>query len=142
MIQKEFGKKITHLSDLLIATQDEWSETVGISSKDYNLFLTIQENPGCTQLFLAKKRHVERSLLTRLIKKYTTLGLIERYQSKSNKSAYALYLTENGEAMAVGIRKRILGLDHQMAQLYTETQFEQLNQLLDIAIKGLGGNHA
>src|SRR5574337_532037 len=82
-MKKDLGKKVTYLKDLLIADQHKWGQTIGISSKDYNIFLTIEENPGCTQLFLAKKRGVERSSLTRFINKYSKMGYIERQAAQA-----------------------------------------------------------
>lgn len=130
-------RSITRLNDLLISSQDKWSEKLGISSHDYNLFLTIQENPGCTQLFLAKKRRVERSLLTRLIKKYSKMGFIERQQNSHNKSAYALYLTESGQALAEEIILKSQQLNQQLADLYTEDECRAFKSLLDTAIVAL-----
>lgn len=137
MKQEQLGRRITRVNDLLILSQKEWSKELGISSNDYNLFLTIQENPGCTQLFLAHKRQVERSLLTRLIKKYTELGYIERRTSSKNKSAYSVYLTEQGEVIAKIIRKKIDELDFWLSSIYTESQYKNMIQLLDLAIEKL-----
>lgn len=137
MKENYLSKRVTRLNDLLISSQDKWSEKLGISSHDYNLFLTIQENPGCTQLFLAKKRQVERSLLTRLITKYSEMGFIERRQNDHNKSAYALYLTESGEKLTAEIRDRISTLNEQLATMYTDVEYAAFKQFLDIAIKAL-----
>ena len=137
MKENYLSKRVTRLNDLLIRSQDKWSGKLGISSHDYNLFLTIQENPGCTQLFLAKKRQVERSLLTRLIKKYSEMGFIERRQNHHNKSAYALYLTESGENLTAEIRDRISTLNEQLATMYTDVEYAAFKQFLDTAIKAL-----
>ncbi|MBR6895590.1 MAG: MarR family transcriptional regulator [Lactococcus sp.] len=136
-MKKDLGKKVTYLNDLLIADQHKWGQTIGISSKDYNIFLTIEENPGCTQLFLAKKRRVERSLLTRIINKYSKMGYIERQENAHNKSAYSLYLTDQGQLITQKIRQRITELNHSLFEAYTETQYKILLDLLDIAIKQL-----
>lgn len=134
-MEKDLGKKVTYLNDLLIADQHKWGQTIGISSKDYNIFLTIEENPGCTQLFLAKKRRVERSLLTRIINKYSKMGYIERQENEHNKSAYSLYLTDQGRLIAQQIRQRITELNLSLFEAYTEQQYTDLLALLAIAIK-------
>ena len=134
-MKKDLGKKVTYLNDLLIADQHKWGQTIGISSKDYNIFLTIEENPGCTQVFLAKKRRVERSLLTRIINKYSKMGYIERQENEHNKSAYSLYLTDQGRLIAQQIRQRITELNLSLFEAYTEQQYTDLLALLAIAIK-------
>lgn len=135
MEKLELGKKIARLNDLLISSQNEWGKEIGISNKDYNIFLTLQENPGCTNLFLAKKRQVERSFITKIIKKYIDMGYIERQTSQTNKSAYALYLTETGQDITESIRVKIKELDTQLSELYTAEQNKNFNHLLDLAIK-------
>lgn len=95
MALQETGRKISHLYQLFMQEYANFGETISVNVTDYNVFLSIQENPGCSQQFLADKRHVQRSLLTRIIKKYVALGLIERRSSEHNKSAYALYLTKS-----------------------------------------------
>jgi Transcriptional regulators len=134
MALQETGRKISHLYQLFMQDYAEFGETISVNVTDYNVFLSIQENPGCSQQFLADKRHVQRSLLTRIIKKYVALGLIERRSSDRNKSAYALYLTKSGEETTQQIRNKILDLNQKIANHCSIEQYKQLNEALDTII--------
>lgn len=134
MVLQETGRKISHLHQLFMQEYDDFCEKISVNVTDYNVFLSIQENPGCSQQFLANKRHVQRSLLTRVIKKYVALGLIDRRSSDRNKSAYALYLTQSGEEVTMQIRNKILDLNQKIASKCSTEQYEQLNEALDTII--------
>ncbi|CAH0417572.1 MarR family transcriptional regulator [Periweissella fabaria] len=131
---QETGRKISHLYQLFMQDYAGFAENISVNVSDYNIFLSIQENPGCTQQFLADKRRVQRSLLTRIIKKYVKLGLIERRSSERNKSAYALYLTKSGEETTQQIRNKILYLNQKIASNCSIEQYNQLNEALDTLI--------
>ncbi|WEV37292.1 MarR family winged helix-turn-helix transcriptional regulator [Lactobacillus sp. ESL0677] len=132
---QETSYKVSHLYKLFLADYAKLTKKININVADYNIFLTLEENPGCTQLFLAQKRHVERSLLTRIIKKYLELDLIERRQSSTNKSAYALYLTPKGKQATKSIRKMINSLNEKIAKLCSSEEYKALNDILDLLIK-------
>lgn len=65
------------------------------------------------------------------------MGYIERQENEHNKSAYSLYLTDQGKLIAQKIRQRITELNDSLFEVYTETQYKTLLDLLDIAIKQL-----
>ncbi|MBP5841429.1 winged helix-turn-helix transcriptional regulator [Lactiplantibacillus plantarum] len=131
---QETGRKISHLNQLFLHNYINLENEIHVSVIDYNVFLTIQENPGCSQLFLANKRNVQRSLLTRIVKKYVEMGLIERRGSKYNKSAYALFLTETGEKVTQKIRHKIFEINEKIYNSCSSDQYQQLNEILDIII--------
>lgn len=131
---EETSRKISHLYQIFINEYSNFDKEFLVNVSDYNVFLSIQENPGCSQQFLAEKRRVQRSLLTRVITKYVNLGLIERRNSISNKSAYALYLTQTGEEITQEIRKKIIDLNKKIADSCSLEQYEQLNAALDSII--------
>ena len=135
MALQETGRKISHLYQLFMQEYANFGDTISVNVTDYNVFLSIQENPGCSQQFLADKRHVQRSLLTRVIKKFVALGLIERRSSDRNKSAYALYLTKSGQEATQKIRNNILDLNQKIANQCSAEQYQQLNEALDTIIR-------
>ncbi|KRM95412.1 hypothetical protein FC19_GL002028 [Liquorilactobacillus aquaticus DSM 21051] len=136
---QETGRKISHLNNMFIHEYTTFGKKIHINVVDYNVFLTIQENPGCSQLFLANKRNVQRSLLTRTIKKYVEVGLIERRSSQYNKSAYALFLTESGEKVTQKIRHKIFKINEKIYNSCSPDQYRQLNEALDAIIRNWNG---
>lgn len=129
------SKKISHLYQLFISEYTNYNFNHKFNVRDYNIFLTIQENPGCNQLFLANKRHVQRSLLTRIISKYVSEGLIKRETNLKNMSAYSLFLTASGEELAQQIREKISQLNRKIASYCSSEQYKQFNKTLEMLIK-------
>jgi DNA-binding MarR family transcriptional regulator len=139
MYKEEFGKRIAKIYELMLAKQTGMLDELGVNPADYNVFLTIDEYPGCTQLFIANKRNVERSLLTRVIKRYIDRGYIVREISTQNKSAYSLHLTVQGNKVVTEIRHCIAQINESIQQLFPENVYDEMIVNLDQIITSWEG---
>ncbi|MGG5341557.1 MarR family winged helix-turn-helix transcriptional regulator [Enterococcus sp. AZ192] len=101
------GKWIDRVYRQLLHVNKTKIKEFDISPADYNYFLTIEEYPGCTQNFLAKKRMVDKGLVARIVKTYTEKGYIIKKQSLQKKSSYNLFLSDSGKQLVIDMRKAI-----------------------------------
>lgn len=125
------GKKIAYLYETLLFIKNKEVKQLGIVPTHYNFFLTLLEYPGCNQNFLAKKRKVNKAVVTRVITKYVKTGLIQKKQHAENKSAYSLYLTTEGEKIAKKIQIIITDINEAIIQHYSEEELQSFIRQLD-----------
>ncbi|MFD1430134.1 MarR family winged helix-turn-helix transcriptional regulator [Lacticaseibacillus mingshuiensis] len=77
---------------------------LGISASQYIFLLKIHELPGITQKDLVAKEFLDPSNVTRAIKQLEAQGLVTRVPDPSDKRAFLLTLTAQGEALYPKIR--------------------------------------
>lgn len=73
------GKKISKIYEKMLAFRSKEIKNLNINPNDYNYFLTISEYPGCNQNFIAKKRNVNKSYVTRIVNKYEKQDLLKKF---------------------------------------------------------------
>ncbi|WP_086318289.1 MarR family winged helix-turn-helix transcriptional regulator, partial [Enterococcus faecalis] len=120
------GKKISKIYEKMLAFRSKEIKNLNINPNDYNYFLTISEYPGCNQNFIAKKRNVNKSYVTRIVNKYEKQDLLKKIPSESNKSAYSIYLTESGKNLVNNFNKVIYDLNEFIVSNYSDEEYEDL----------------
>lgn len=124
------GKWISKIYRQIFHLREAEIKEVPIKPNDYIYFLLIQENPGCTQNFLASELFIDKAAVARAIKLYEKEQLIERRTHQQNKSAHALFLTEAGEQVAIEIRKIINQIQNDIQEKYGKAEMSELIAML------------
>jgi DNA-binding MarR family transcriptional regulator len=80
---------------------DHWSlqfrgEEVTITPVQCGMLILIDENPGLTQIELARLLNVEGSTLWQLVDRLLRLGFIRRRRVAKDRRAYAIHLSSSG----------------------------------------------
>jgi len=79
----------------------DFSKVLGkqhITPGQFGLLVRIKYNPGISQTGLAKAVGVERSTLGETIDRFEKRKLVQRRKHETDRRAYALFLTETGDA--------------------------------------------
>ncbi|CAK8054448.1 MarR family winged helix-turn-helix transcriptional regulator [Eupransor demetentiae] len=105
---------------------------------DNNLFLyllRILEKPGLTQFELIQLVQVDKTTMSRALKKLLDRGYIRKETDPQNKNFKRLFPTEE----AVAVRERVAGVEKeyvrgQLGNL-SEEQKEVLGQILELIVK-------
>lgn len=66
----------------------------------------LYENNGCNANYIVHKLHIDKSYLSRIIKKFENINLLERTVSKHDTRAYDIILTDKGIAETESLIKR------------------------------------
>ena len=66
------------------------------SIPEMRVLFEIHEHAGCTAAEIAKTANVDKSFLSRMIKKMIKQGHLKRVVSKTDGRSYCLYLTDDG----------------------------------------------
>ena len=120
------GKKISKIYEKMLTFNRKEIKKLNINPNDYNYFLTISEYPGCNQNFIARKRNVDKSYVTRIVNKYEKQNLLQKVPSESNKSAYSIYLTESGKKLVNDFNKVIYDLNESIVSNYSDEEYQDL----------------
>lgn len=90
-------------------------EPVTVTPVQCGMMILVDENPGLTQIELARLLKVEGSTLWQLVDRLLELGLIHRYRVPNDRRAFAIHLSRNGRQ---ALRRFERGLDqHQQSLL-------------------------
>lgn len=70
------------------------------STTEARVFFEIYENEGCNAAHIVRQVHVDKSYLSRIIKKHERLGHIKREHSTDDSRSYNIFLTDEGRSLA------------------------------------------
>lgn len=70
------------------------------SVTEARIFFEIYEREGCGAAYIARRLNIDKSYLSRVIKRHEQNGYIRRERSREDGRAYHLFLTEAGKARA------------------------------------------
>ena len=101
-----------------------------ITPGQFGLLTKIHHNPGISQTALAKADGIERSTLGEIIDRFEERSLVERRKHKSDRRAYALHLTGEGERFLQEVTPEVLANEAQMTQNFTKSEHQTLVRLL------------
>ena len=89
--------------------------SLGLTTSQYTILRNLSGNPGISQDELAKLIGGNKNNASSLVKRMTSSGLITRKPKKSDKRAFAIFLTLKGEKLfkettliADNLRKEVL----------------------------------
>ena len=89
--------------------------SLGLTTSQYTILRNLSGNPGISQDELAKLIGGNKNNASSLVKRMTSSGLIARKPNKSDKRAFAIFLTSKGEKLfkettliADNLRKEVL----------------------------------
>lgn len=107
------------------------------SVTEARVFFEIYENEGCNAAHIAQLMNIDKSYLSRIIKKHEKSGYIHRERSAEDSRSYHLFLTDDGKARAEDfirksneeIAKVIKGLSSEEGQQLTGA-LETITRLL------------
>lgn len=107
------------------------------SVTEARVFFEIYENEGCNAAHIAQLMNIDKSYLSRIIKKHEKSGYIHRERSAEDSRSYHLFLTDDGKDCAEDlirksneeIAKVIRGLSSEEEQQLTGA-LETISRLL------------
>jgi len=101
-----------------------------ITPGQFGLLVKIKHNQGISQTGLAKAVGVERSTLGETIDRFEKRNLVERRKHETDRRAYALFLTAEGEQFLESIMPIVFAHEKKVARFFTEPEKAVLLELL------------
>lgn len=101
-----------------------------VSPGQLGLLYKIKYNPGINQTTLAKAEGIERSTLGEFIDRFEERKLVERRRQASDRRAYALYITKDGEDFLQEITPELFSSEQELGKKLTKKEQNTLINLL------------
>ncbi len=132
------GFLIAKAAQSIVETVDESMSAFGITSRHYGIMLLLTRNDGLPQSAIGETLRIDRTTMVRLVDELEAQNLVERHRDPNDRRAYALSLSEKGQAMLPEISQRVV--ETEKASLASLEQ-DEIRQLFRILLKLLRGNN-
>lgn len=123
-----FGKISQAMSDLFQEHLDVYS----ITFKQYGVLLVVSADIEETQRSVAKKLKLDRTTIGQLIDQLEAKDLLKRIQSKKDKRAYNLHLTDNGKVVVEKLWDKMNNVETQVISGLT---IEEQKNFIELTMK-------
>jgi DNA-binding MarR family transcriptional regulator len=125
------GFAINKARNLLITEMDAALRDLDITSQQMGIVLSLSQDIAATPFELSKLLGIDTGLMTRMLDKLETRGLLERSRSIEDRRVVNLKLTKEGEGVAVLLPQIVPVVLNRRLKKFTRTEFEELRRLLN-----------
>ena len=122
---------LTKARNLISAKVDTALKDIDITGPQMGILLAMQRGLASTPFELSKMLSVDTGLMTRMLDKLETKGLLERSRSVDDRRVVNLVLTKKGEEIAGEIPKIAPEVLNARLKKFTKAEFEELCRLLN-----------
>jgi DNA-binding MarR family transcriptional regulator len=130
-LTQSVGFLLTKARNLITAEMDTALKDLDITGPQMGIILAMQRGLASTPFELSKMLSVDTGLMTRMLDKLETKGLLERSRSLEDRRVVNLVLTKKGEEIAGEIPKIAPEVLNARLKKFTKAEFEELCRLLN-----------
>jgi len=130
-LTQSVGFLLTKARNLITAEMDTALKDLDITGPQMGIILAMQRGLASTPFELSKMLSVDTGLMTRMLDKLETKGLLERSRSLDDRRVVNLVLTKKGEEIAGEIPKIAPEVLNARLKKFTKAEFEELCRLLN-----------
>ncbi len=124
------GFAITKARNLVVAEMDAALKDLNITSPQVGILLSMTDGAATTPFELARLLGIDTGLMTRMLDKLETRGLLERSRSVEDRRVVNLTLTKAGRAVAARIPEIAPVVLNARLQKFSSEEFDELRRLL------------
>lgn len=130
-VTQSVGFAINKARNVLITEMDAALKDLDITSQQMGILLSLHRGIAATPFELSKLLGVDTGLMTRMLDKLETKGLLERSRSIEDRRVVNLKLTQAGEEVAEHLPQIVPVVLNGRLKKFTKTEFEELRRLLN-----------
>lgn len=130
-LTQSVGFLLTKARNLITAEMDTALKNLDITGPQMGILLAMRRGLASTPFELSKMLSVDTGLMTRMLDKLETKGLLERSRSVDDRRVVNLVLTKKGEEVAVEIPKIAPEVLNARVKKFTKAEFDELCRLLN-----------
>lgn len=124
------GFLLNKARNLITSEMDTALEDLDITGPHMGVILAMQRGLASTPFELSKVLSIDTGLMTRMLDKLETKGLLERSRSVDDRRVVNLVLTRRGREIAAEIPKIAPDVLNARLKKFTKAEFEELCRLL------------
>lgn len=129
-LTQSVGFLLTKARNLITAEMDTGLKDLDITGQQMGILLAMQRGLASTPFELSKMLSVDTGLMTRMLDKLETKGLLERSRSLDDRRVVNLVLTKKGKEIAGQIPAIAPEVLNARLRKFTKAEFEELCRLL------------
>jgi DNA-binding MarR family transcriptional regulator len=130
-LTQSVGFLLTKARNLITSEMDTALKDLDITGPQMGIILAMQRGLASTPFELSKMLSVDTGLMTRMLDKLETKGLLERSRSVDDRRVVNLVLTKKGEEIAAEIPNIAPEVLNARLKKFTKAEFEELCRLLE-----------
>jgi len=127
---QSIGFALTKARNLVATEIDAALKDLDISSQQMGIVLSLQRGIATTPFELSKLLGIDTGLMTRMLDKLETKGLLARSRSVEDRRVVNLHLTRKGEQVAAEIPGIVPPVLNARLRNFSRAEFEELKRLL------------
>ncbi|MBB3259281.1 DNA-binding MarR family transcriptional regulator [Paraburkholderia bannensis] len=130
MLTESVGFRIVKARNLVVAEMDAALKDLDITGQQMGILLSLEQGVATTPFELSKLLGIDTGLMTRMLDKLETKGLLERSRDADDRRVVNLHLTAKGLETAEQIPEVAPQVLNARLRKFTKAEFAELNRLL------------
>ncbi|MEM5447687.1 MarR family winged helix-turn-helix transcriptional regulator [Paraburkholderia guartelaensis] len=130
MLTESVGFRIVKARNLIVAEMDSALKDLDITGQQMGILLSLKQGMATTPFELSKLLGIDTGLMTRMLDKLETKGLLERSRDADDRRVVNLNLTPKGLQTAAQIPEVAPQVLNARLRKFTKAEFAELNRLL------------
>lgn len=130
-LTQSVGFSINKARNVLVSEMDAALKDLDITAQQMGILLSMRRGAATTPFELSRLLGIDTGLMTRMLDKLETKGLLERSRSIEDRRVVNLKLTKEGEAVAAQLPHIIPVVLNRRLKKFTKAEFEELRRLLN-----------
>ncbi|MEX3690057.1 MarR family winged helix-turn-helix transcriptional regulator [Paraburkholderia sp. BR14263] len=130
MLTESVGFRIVKARNLIVAEMDSALKDLDITGQQMGILLSLKQGVATTPFELSKLLGIDTGLMTRMLDKLETKGLLERSRDADDRRVVNLNLTPKGLQTAAQIPEVAPQVLNARLRKFTKAEFAELNRLL------------
>lgn len=130
MLTESVGFRIVKARNLVVAEMDAALKDLDITGQQMGILLSLKQGVATTPFELSKLLGIDTGLMTRMLDKLETKGLLARSRDADDRRVVNLSLTAKGRETAEQIPEVAPHVLNARLRKFTKAEFAELNRLL------------
>jgi DNA-binding MarR family transcriptional regulator len=130
------GFAVNKARNLLVAELDGALRNLGITTQQTGILMSMRGGQTQTPFELARLLGIDTGLMTRMLDKLETRGLLRRSRSLEDRRVVNLTLTSDGEKVADELPHILPVVLNKRLSKFSESEFNELRRLLNKFLEG------
>lgn len=129
-LTRSVGFFLVKARNLVTGEMDAALKDLGITSQQMGILFSLKSGVASTPFELSTLLSIDTGLMTRMLDKLETNGLLERSRNARDRRVVNLRMTDKGAKIAARIPEIAPKVLNARLRNFTKTEFQQLNRLL------------
>jgi DNA-binding MarR family transcriptional regulator len=130
MLTDSIGFRLVKARNVVVAEMDAALKDLDINGQQMGILLSLKQGVASTPFELSKLLGIDTGLMTRMLDKLESNGLLERSRDPEDRRVVNLTLTAAGQKTAARIPEIAPHVLNARLRKFTKAEFAELNRLL------------